>query len=185
MTWDDMVQRAMVKWPHVPSCAGWLGFDARGRWFMRDEAAQGVSSFQAACATPALRAGKGEELAHEGLLRFIARNQGRDAEGRCFFQNGPQRVFVELECAPFVWRLDAHLTVTSTTGNTAKQVTECLVDGLGRLFLHTDLGLGLVHSLDVMAASMALDQGVWHVEEVAFESLPDRFGYVLSPQAST
>ena len=27
--------------------------------------------------------------------------------GAWFFQNGPQRVYVELEAAPFVWRLHA------------------------------------------------------------------------------
>lgn len=27
---DDIVKQAMVKWPNVPDCYGWLGLDARG-----------------------------------------------------------------------------------------------------------------------------------------------------------
>lgn len=36
---DDIVKQALAKWPNVPDCYGWLGLDARGRWFMRDDAA--------------------------------------------------------------------------------------------------------------------------------------------------
>ena len=31
---DDIVLQAMVKWPKVPACYGWLGLDARGRWYL-------------------------------------------------------------------------------------------------------------------------------------------------------
>ena len=37
---DDIVRAAMVKWPNVPDCFGWLGLDARGNWYMRDDRAQ-------------------------------------------------------------------------------------------------------------------------------------------------
>ena len=33
---DELVQQAMAKWPNVPHCYGWLGLDARGRWYLRD-----------------------------------------------------------------------------------------------------------------------------------------------------
>ena len=42
---DDIVKQALVKWPHVPDCYGWLGLDARGRWFMRDAAVQAAGDF--------------------------------------------------------------------------------------------------------------------------------------------
>ena len=32
---DDIVKAAMAKWLNVPDCYGWLGLDARGRWWMR------------------------------------------------------------------------------------------------------------------------------------------------------
>ena len=37
---DEMVRQAMAKWPNVPACYGWLGLDARGQWYMRDERTQ-------------------------------------------------------------------------------------------------------------------------------------------------
>ena len=42
---DDIVRQAMAKWPHVPHCFGWLGLDARGDWYMRDDAAQAAGPF--------------------------------------------------------------------------------------------------------------------------------------------
>ena len=33
---DDIVKAALAKWPNVPDCYGWLGFDARGNWYMRE-----------------------------------------------------------------------------------------------------------------------------------------------------
>ena len=42
---DDIVRQAIAKWPNVPDCYGWLGLDARGNWYMRDDRVQapGVS----------------------------------------------------------------------------------------------------------------------------------------------
>ena len=37
---DDLVRAALMKWPDVPACRGWLGLDARGDWYLRDERAQ-------------------------------------------------------------------------------------------------------------------------------------------------
>jgi hypothetical protein len=33
-------------------------------------------------------------------VNFIQRNYDHDAQGQWFFQNGPQRVYVELEATP-------------------------------------------------------------------------------------
>ena len=41
---DDIVKQAMAKWPTVPDCYGWLGLDARGNWYMRDDRAQACGS---------------------------------------------------------------------------------------------------------------------------------------------
>jgi len=53
---DDLVHQAMAKWPNVPDCYGWLGLDARGDWYMRDDQAQALGSFTQS---------KGSRLAHE------------------------------------------------------------------------------------------------------------------------
>jgi hypothetical protein len=35
---DEIVEAALRKWPNVPHCYGWLALDARGDWYMRDDA---------------------------------------------------------------------------------------------------------------------------------------------------
>lgn len=172
---DDIVKQAMAKWPNVPDCFGWLGLDARGQWFLRDDAVQALGAFPQS---------KGSLLEHEKLLAFIARNYASDDLGRWFFQNGPQRVYVELEAAPFVWRLQPGGEVQAQTGALATPQA-CLVDEQGRVYLVTELGLGLVHSQDVGLAADGLEQQRWPQEEVQASSLPARFGYVRSPAQQT
>jgi hypothetical protein len=183
---DDIVSKAIAKWPHVPDCYGWLGLDARGNWYLRDDQAQAAGPFAsfAASAGRSNPAGKGSLLAHGKLIDFIARNYERDAGGQWFFQNGPQRVYVELEATPLIWRIDAAKgwAVAAHTGRSAR-VQRCVLDELGRLYLDTDLGFGLVHSQDMLHAADALEQGVWRPEELLLADLPARFGYVCSPQA--
>ena len=180
---DDIVRQAIAKWSHVPACCGWLGLDARGNWYMRDDQAQAAGPF-AASADGSHRASKGSLLLHDKLIDFIARNYESDASGQWFFQNGPQRVYVELEVAPLVWRVDAGhgWAVTAHTGRSAR-VECCVLDELGRLYLDTDLGFGLVHSQDMFHAAEAVEQGLWLPEECRAADLPTRFGYVLSPEA--
>ena len=125
---DDIVKQAMAKWPNVPDCFGWLGLDARGQWFLRDDAVQAQGAFPQS---------KGSLLEHEKLLAFIARNYASDDLGRWFFQNGPQRVYVELEAAPFVWRLQPGGEVQAQTGALATPQA-CLVDEQGRVYLATE-----------------------------------------------
>ncbi len=174
---DDIVKQALAKWPNVPHCYGWLGLDARGHWFLRDMAAQAAGPF--ASGAPGA---KGALLEHEGLLGFINRNYAADDDGQWFFQNGPQRVYVELEITPLVWRLGADYTVTAHTGQPAR-AQRCLVDEHGRVFIEADLGLGLVHTLDVGLAAEAVQSGLWVPQDVLARELPARFGFVVSPQA--
>ena len=50
-------------------------------------------------------------------VRFVY--EWHDAAGQWFFQNGPQRVYVELESAPLIWRLGPDFSVTAHTGQPA------------------------------------------------------------------
>ena len=174
---DDIVRQAIAKWPNVPHCYGWLGLDARGGWYMRDDAAQAAGAF--AGGPPAAR---GSLLLHGKLIDFIERNYDCDEAGQWFFQNGPQRVYVELEVAPYVWRVHDGFAVTAHTGAEA-QVRGCLLDETGHLYLDTSLGFGLVHTQDVGIAAEAIESGLWTPEDVQSEDLPARFGYVRSPAA--
>jgi len=174
---DDIVKAALLKWPHVPHCWGWLALDARGDWYMRDERIQAAGPFPRV---------KGSRIEHDKLREFIHRNYAHDERGCWFFQNGPQRVYVELEAAPHVWRLHAPAGgggvpgVVSHTGAPAA-VRSAWLDEAGRLFLDADIGFGLVHSLDMETAAAAVEQGLWSPSEMAFEAMPARFGYVLRP----
>jgi Protein of unknown function (DUF2946) len=178
---DDIVRQAIAKWPNVPNCFGWLGLDARGNWYMRDDQAQAAGPFAAGAAGAA---SKGSLLRHDKLVDFIQRNYESDAAGQWFFQNGPQRVYVELEATPLIWRVDGgpDFAVTAHTGQPAR-VQRCMVDEHGRVYLETDAGFGLVHTLDMTNAADAIEQGLWVPGEVRAHDLPTRFGYVRSPQA--
>jgi hypothetical protein len=174
---DDIVKQALAKWPNVPHCYGWLGLDARGNWYMRDDRVQALGPFAGAAPQS-----KGSMLRHEKLIDFIQRNYERDESGQWFFQNGPQRVYVELEATPWIWRVAGDFSVTAHTGRAAR-VQCCVVDENGRVYLETDLGFGLVHTQDMLSTADAIDAGLWVPQELAAADLPNRFGYVVSPKA--
>ncbi len=176
---DEIVKAAMAKWPNVPDCYGWLGLDARGRWWMRDADAQAAGPF---AGTGAHLQSRGSELKHEKLIDFIGRNYATDERGQWFFQNGPQRVYVELALTPWIWRLQTDGSVISHTGRTATY-QDCWLDDEGRLYLSCDLGLGVVHTLDMALAADRVEAGIWTPQSCDVETLPARYGYVLSPWA--
>jgi hypothetical protein len=173
---DDIVKAALKKWPNVPACYGWLALDARGDWYMRDDRIQAAGPFPLV---------KGSRILHDKLREFIERNYERDEHGDWYFQNGPQRVYVELECAPWIWRLEARPDgaprIRSHTGREAT-LDAVLVDEVGRLYLATDLGLGIVHTLDMETAADAIEAGHWCPEDCCASELPRRYGHRLSPQ---
>ena len=116
----------MAKWPDVPDVHGWLGLDRRGRWRL-----------------------KGELITNDAANRFIDRNYACDEAGRWFFQNGPQRVFVTLEYAPFVYRLDEAGTFTAHTGRAAGAALAASLDEEQNVTVVTGLGPGLVDDRDL------------------------------------
>lgn len=176
---DDIVKAAMAKWPNVPDCCGWLGLDARGRWWMRDAQAQAAGPFAGEGASVA---SKGSLLQHDKLIEFIQRNYGADEIGQWFFQNGPQRVFVELEAAPWIVRVSATYDLHTHSGIKATY-QGAVLDEQGRLYLKTDVGLGLVHTQDMLLAASAVELGLWKPEHCDADELPQLYGFVLSPQA--
>ena len=172
---DEMVKAALKKWPNVPHCYGWLALDARGDWYMRDDRIQAAGPF------PRI---KGSRIQHEKLREFIERNYAHDEAGAWFFQNGPQRVYVELEAAPWIWRLERRdggaPALASHTGLAARAESIWL-DELGRLFVAADPGLGIVHTQDMETASEAVESGAWKPTETSFDDLVGRFGIRLRP----
>lgn len=126
---DDIVIQAMAKWPNVPHCYGWLALDARGGWRMRDEAAQQANA-------------PGDRLTNAALVGFINRNYLHDEQGRWYFQNGPQRVYVNLEATPFIARTDPAQGMVVQTG--------AAVPIIERLYL-TEAGEAIVQAGDIVA----------------------------------
>lgn len=178
---DSIVQAALRKWPNVPHCHGWLALDARGDWYMRDERTQAAGAFPQV---------KGSPIRHDKLREFIHRNYMRDAQGAAYFQNGPQRVYVDLEAAPYVWRLEsagADLGVCAHTGEAVQRIDGAWLDETGRLFLSAALAsvgaaYGIVHSQDMVVAAQAVESGRWQPVECPFAQMPARFGFVLRPR---
>lgn len=172
---DDIVKQAMQKWPNVPDCYGWLGRDVRGHWWLRDAEAQALGAFPQS---------KGWRLEHAGWIAFIERNYAVDARGCWFFQNGPQRVYVELENTPQVWRVRPDGTLTTLAGVPVSAPQQCWVDEQGMLYALCDGVLGLIASQDMLDAAHMLEQERWPVvDEVRRQSLPELGGFVRSPQA--
>ena len=117
---DDIVKQAMAKWPNVPHCYGWLALDARGGWRMRDEAAQRADA-------------PGDRLNNEKLVGFINRNYLHDERGNWYFQNGPQRVYVNLEATPFIARTDPQQGLVLQTGQALADIERVLLSDAGAL----------------------------------------------------
>jgi hypothetical protein len=139
---DDIVKQAMAKWPNVPHCYGWLGLDARGGWRMRDEAAQQAG-------------GPGDRLDNQKLVGFINRNYGHDERGNWYFQNGPQRVYVNLEAAPFIARTDPQQGLVLQTGQALTQVDHVYLSEAGAVLF---VGGDIVAQLDDRDVAMVAGQ---------------------------
>jgi len=118
----------MLRWPNVPACYGWLALDRRGRWRLR-----------------------GEALSHAGLIDFLNRQYAHDADGNYFVQNGPQRVFVELEYTPWVLRLAAPDRLETQLGEEVGEIRAAAIDEEGNLLLETAAGIALLCDRDLPA----------------------------------
>jgi hypothetical protein len=188
---DEIVKQALAKWPNVPHCTGWLLLDRRGQWRMRDDATQ-------AAGLP------GDIIRHEALLGFINRNYAADADGQWFFQNGPQRVYVELGYTPWIVRLseaDGALRLTDHAGGRFEPTAAWLDDEGGLLFSDTlpdaprasRIAALHDHDLDLFSTHADLDDtgGVFHfaagtdlkLQRIARADVPPTFGFIGSPAA--
>jgi len=125
---DEIVRQAMAKWPNVPAVFGWLSLDRRGTWLIKEES-----------------------IGNAMLVEFIGRNYDRDPQGRWFFQNGPQRVFVRLAYAPWVVRTDPQGELITHTDLAVSQVNGLWFDEDGVVVLQTEHGAGVLDDRDVEA----------------------------------
>ncbi|MDO8035448.1 DUF2946 family protein [Janthinobacterium sp. SUN128] len=194
---DELVKQALAKWPNVPHCYGWLGLDARGHWRMRDQHTQQQQL-------------PGDKIAHVALLGFINRNYDHDERGCWFFQNGPQRVYLNLEATPYIARSDPQHGFVLQTGAPLEQIEQAYWCDNGALILrHGDI-VAQVDDRDMAQVLPALrldgqavgDEALlaWledaqgnlmllhngkeiAVQPLAYASVPQTFGFQQAPQA--
>jgi hypothetical protein len=132
------VLKAMQRWPNVPALFGWLRLDRRGRWLVQ-----------------------GEPITHPRIVSALDQNYGFDEHGRWYFQNGPQRGYMELDYAPFVLRRDADGFVTHN-GLRVERPTQAIIDETGTLALASEQGLGEIQGDDL----------AWVLEHLSVQDAP-------------
>lgn len=177
---------ALIRWPNVPACYGWLSLDRRGRWRLQ-----------------------GEVVTHQGFIDFINRQYGCDEAGNWFLQNGPQRVFAALEYTPWVLRLDADGCLLTHTGLAVEAIAQILIDEQGNLLVAFAEGIGVLDDRDLATAyaemrssagqavndavlEAAMEAGNWNAlcwrgmtpVPVQRAEIPSRFGFIANPEAA-
>ncbi len=139
---------AIARWPDVPACYEWLSLDRRGDWRLQ-----------------------GERVTHRGLIDFMNRQYGSDESGRWFVQNGPQRVYVDLGCTPWIFRQEGDAFVAHT-GQAAGPISGISLDEAGNLLLDAELGIGLLDDRDLAGfLAECTDRAGRPAEEAAFADL--------------
>jgi hypothetical protein len=117
---DDWVLKALQRWPNVPALFGWLGLDRRGRWLIQ-----------------------GGTITHPRIVETINRNYAADEHGRWYFQNGPQRGYMQLESTPLILFVGENQAgLVTHTGLPVERVTIAYLDEEGALVLSTEHGPG-------------------------------------------
>ena len=192
---DEIVKKAMAKWPDVPDCYGWLALDARGAWRMRDERAQHLGL-------------AGDKVVQTALLGFINRNYAVDARGCWYFQNGPQRVFLNLDATPYIAHTEPARGLVLHTGEPLALLDgawmtpegELIVRSAGKVAQVDDRDVGQLLGLLEIGGEAVSDEalmawmeggtgdlflrymdGIVKVERLARNEVPAHFGFVSMP----
>jgi len=123
---EEWVEKALARWPNVPTLYGWLGLDRRGRWLIR-----------------------GEVISRPQIIETINQNYAVDEFGAWYFQNGPQRGYVDLVYAPLVLRVGAGAQLLTHTEQLVMQCRAAYLDEEGSLLLMTEHGPGVIADGDL------------------------------------
>jgi hypothetical protein len=149
---DDIVARSLAKWPNVPAVYGWLSLDRRGNWRIKDE-----------------------RIGNPALREFIARNYEPDDQGRWYFQNGPQRVYVRLAYTPLVVHYEGDQLVDHCGNPYA--AAECYQDEEGSVLISGKTTIALLDDRDLARFADRNDS----LPMLSRAEVPARFGFVPDP----
>jgi hypothetical protein len=171
---DDIVIRSLHKWPDLPAVYGWLRLDRRGNWRIRTSVTKNSANF--------------EPIGNVAFRAFIGRNYASDRRGCWFFQNGPQRVFIALDCTPLVFRFSGD-SLIDHLGHESGSVDGAWLDEEGSLIIKTERGVGVMDDRDLFSIAQDLAQGFLIVERARVQlgvlsssDLEVRFGFVRDPK---
>jgi len=150
---DEIVARGMARWPDVPAVYGWLSLDRRGNWRI-----------------------KGERVGNAALREFIARNYLPDERGCWFFQNGPQRVFVQLAYTPLV----AHYEGDALLDHCGRPFSGATLyqDDEGSVLLAGEGGIALLDDRDLAGVA----ERAQTAPRIRRAEVAQRFGFVPEPR---
>ena len=152
---DEVVLRALAKWPDVPDVYGWLALDRRGNWLLR-----------------------GERIGNRALRDFIGRNYAADGRGCWYFQNGPQRVFAALAYTPLVLHLQGD-ALFDHCGRTFEAPHQEFVDEEGSVLVAGASGVGLLDDRDLARYVDARD--LESAPRIRRLEAAVRFGFIPDP----
>jgi hypothetical protein len=153
----------------------------------------------------------GDRINNAILLGFINRNYMHDERGRWYFQNGPQRVYVNLETTPYVARTDPAQGLVLHTGEPIRTIDGVWLTGTGELLIKSEEKIAMLDDRDMAQciAGLRLDGAAiedeslmaWlsepehpglltfehagmqiPVERIAHHAIGKRFGFVEMPQ---
>jgi hypothetical protein len=150
---DEIVARSMARWPNVPAVYGWLSLDRRGQWRI-----------------------KGERIANTALREFIGRNYVADERGCWFFQNGPQRVFVELAYTPLVVHYEGEALLDHCERPFSPE--DLFQDEEGSVLIAGEGSIALLDDRDLERMVERADA----LSRIARAEVASRFGFVAEPR---
>ena len=113
----------------MPDVYRWLQLDSRGSWRLKDE-----------------------KISHHGLVSFINKHYTSDEQGRWYFQNGPQKVFVTLEYTPYVISietLNSKWIFKTHNGQVIEKLNRVFIDDHGNFLVSWDKFVGVIRDTDI------------------------------------
>ena len=162
---DQSVLDAVQRWPNVPAVYGWLSLSARGDWRLHPLG-------------DAQTGGPGEGISNPQILGFMGRNYASEPDGKWFFQNGPQRVYVRLDAAPYIVHLEpSTATLMTHNGRVVEQVLRWFADEQGQLYAQTELGAARIDDRDLglIAEVLQTPEGLSLLDTLATPDTLDTF----------